>query len=511
MLPLLTSDQMRGLDRRASADLGIPGLVLMENAALAALGLIESEFGSLDLLTVGILCGPGNNGGDGFALARQLFLRGSDVEIWLMCKTNSLTGDAKTNYEAAAKLEIPMLEPNSVDDFDFSEYDLVVDAMFGTGLVRAPEKLCAAAIETLNQSELPVLALDIPSGISADTGADVGIALDATFTVTFQCGKPGLYISPGRDRAGEVHIAPISLPVSTDDMLAANYFLPELEDVAALFPNRARNTHKGDYGKLLLIAGSRGMSGAARLASAAALRSGVGLLMVAVPESIRAEITRQPELISIGLPETAMGRLAFSAWDKLEPLIAWADAIAVGPGIGQELETAHLLNNILSAGKKLVLDADALNLIASQNLMDKLPPDTILTPHPGELERLTKTSAPTPYTRIEAARAFAARHKVIVHVKGSTATTVTPEGKAYLNITGNPGLATGGSGDVLTGIMGALRAQGLSAVATSWGGAYLHGLAADLAAEVLGEVSLLPSDVINHLPSAFAELAPDSE
>lgn len=511
MLPLFTSEQMRGFDRRAITEMGIRGIVLMENAALAACDLIEKELGDVDLLTIGVLCGPGNNGGDGFALARQLFLRGCDVEIWLMDDPVKLSGDAKINFEAAAKLDIPMIEPETGEDLEFEGYDLVVDAMFGTGLERKVTGLFAEAIELLNQTELPVLALDLPSGVNADTGAELGIALDATFTITFQCGKPGLYLEPGRKHAGEVHIVPISLPISADDALKATYFLPEHDDAATLFPERPANSHKGNYGKLLLIAGSKGMSGAARLAAGAALRCGAGLVMVATPECVRSEVTRQPELMTVGLPETAGGCISYAAKEKLEPLLKWADAVAVGPGLGQDAETAHLLNDILASNKRLVIDADGLNLIAAHHLQDKLPANAILTPHPGELERLCGTSLPTVHERIAAAREFARQHQVVVHVKGSSSATVTTDGKVYVNTTGNPGLATGGSGDVLAGIVGALCAQGIPAGACAWGGAYVHGLAADIAADVLGEVSLLPSDVIAHLPAAIDELATETE
>jgi len=502
---------MRAFDRRAIQDFGIPGAVLMENAALQALALIESEFGDLELLTVGILCGPGNNGGDGFALARQLFLRGCDVELWLLCDPDKISGDAKTNLGATRTLDIPLNIPESADELDFSDYDLVVDAIFGTGMMRPPEGLVAEVIEYLNQTELPVLAIDVPTGVNADTGEDVGTALDVTFTVTFQCGKPGLFLPPGRDRAGEVTVAPISLPLSTKDLFSADYFIPEFDDFAALFPNRPRDSHKGNFGKLLIVAGSRGMSGAARLAASAALRSGAGLVVAAVPESIRGEVTRQPELMTVGLPETESGHLAAAAWEKLEPFVKWADAVAVGPGLGQEAETAGLLDKLLSYDRPLVLDADALNLIASHNLLSQLPANTILTPHPGELERLTGKPLVSASSRIEAARVLTKAHKIVLHVKGSTSATVGPNGKAYLNTTGNPGLATGGSGDVLTGIIGSLLAQGIPSVPSCWGGAYLHGLAADIAADVLGEVSLLPSDVVNHLSSAFAELTPETE
>ena len=502
---------MRGFDRRAIDKFGIPGAVLMENAALQALNVVESEFGDLELLTVGILCGPGNNGGDGFALARQLFLRGADVEVWLFADPKKLSGDAKLNYAAAKALDVPMVQPGSADDLDFSSYDLVVDALFGTGMARAPKGLFAEAIRTLNQMEILVLAIDVPSGVDAETGQDLGDALDATFTVTFQCGKPGLFLPPGRDRAGEVTVAPISLPLSTEDLFAANYLVPELGDLAALFPERRRDTHKGNYGKLLLVAGSRGMGGAVRLAASAALRCGVGLCVAAVPESIRSEVARQPELMTVGLPETATGHIAEKAWEKLASFVEWADVLAVGPGLGQERETSELLQKLLGSSKALLVDADAINLIAAHGLAGRLPAQAVLTPHPGELERLTGESYSSQFERLSAARKFSSQHNVVMHVKGSTAVTVDSSGKAYLNMSGNPGLATGGSGDILTGIISALLCQGIPPVAAAWGGAYLHGLAADIAADVIGEVSLLPSDVINHLPSAFAELEPETE
>jgi hydroxyethylthiazole kinase-like uncharacterized protein yjeF len=510
MQPLFTPEQMRGYDRRAIDEFGIPGIVLMENAAIQALNVIESEFGDVELLTVGILCGPGNNGGDGLALARQLFLRGADVEVWLFSDPNNLTGDAKQNYIAAKALDLPLIEVDSADDLEFSSYDLVVDALFGTGMARAPEGLFAEAIRTLNQMEIPVLAIDVPSGVDAETGKDLGDALDATFTVTFQCGKPGLFLPPGRDRAGEVTVVPISLPLSTEDLLSADYFVPELDDLAALFPERRRDSHKGNYGKLLIIAGSRGMGGAVRLAASAALRCGVGLCVAAVPESVRAEVARQPELMTVVLPETATGHLALAALENLKSFVEWADVIAVGPGIGQENETGKLLEKILACGKPLVIDADAINLIAAQSLTNKLPKHAILTPHPGEFARLTGSTAESQFDRIFAARNFARQHDVVLHVKGSAAVTVEPSGKAYINTSGNPGLATGGSGDILTGIIGAFLCQGIPPVAAAWGGAYMHGFAADIAADVIGEVSLLPSDVISHLPSAFAELEPES-
>jgi len=511
MQSLFTSEQVRAFDRRAIHEFSIPGVVLMENAALQTLQIIEQEYGEIELLSVAVLCGPGNNGGDGFALARQLFLRGCDVEIWLFCNPATLSGDAKLNCDIAERLAIPMLVPESADDLEFSDYDLVIDGLLGTGLQRAPEGLIAEAIATLNETDQAVIALDIPSGVDGSTGETPGVALDATHTVTFQCGKPGLYLHPGRKHAGQVHIVPISLPQSADDLLAADYFVPEDEDVATLFPQRPQDSHKGHYGKLLIVAGSRGLSGAARLCGAAALRAGVGLVTMAIPESIRGDVVRQPELMTVALPDTAIGHLTEAGWKILEPYIAWADAIAVGPGLGQAPETAELLKKLLTASKPMVIDADGLNLLAVHNLLPMLPAGTVLTPHPGELERLTGQSRRTDAGRIDAAKRLAQTHNVTVLVKGSTSATVLPSCKVYLNVTGNPGLATGGSGDVLTGVIGALLAQGAPSDAAAWAGAYVHGLAADIAAEVMGEVALLPSDVIGYLSSAIAELHPAAE
>ncbi|MBK6910300.1 MAG: NAD(P)H-hydrate dehydratase [bacterium] len=511
MQSLFTPDQMRAFDGRAISEFGIPGPVLMENAALQALAVIEQEYGDVELLSVAVLCGPGNNGGDGFALARQLFLRGCDVDIWLFSDPQALAGDAKTNYEIARKLAISILTPAGDEDLDFGEYDLIVDALLGTGLTRAPEGLMASVIELLNETDLAVIALDIPSGVDGGTGATLGHGLDATHTVTFQCGKPGLYLYPGRKHAGQVHVVPISLPLSVDDLLKADYYVPEHEDVASLFPNRPLDAHKGSFGRLLVVAGSRGLSGAARLCGAAALRSGVGLVTMAIPESTRSDVARQPELMTIPLPETAGGCLSAAGWSALEPYLAWADAIAVGPGLGKASETVELLEKLLATTKPLVIDADGLNLIAAHKLQAQLPRGTVLTPHPGELERLVGRGLPTDAQRIAAARELAQSRQVTVLVKGATSATVTPDGKVYLNVTGNPGLASGGSGDVLTGIIGALLAQGAPAGAAAWGGAYLHGLAADVAADVLGEVAMLPSDVITYLPSAIAELNPKAE
>ncbi|MBK6764906.1 MAG: NAD(P)H-hydrate epimerase [bacterium] len=334
MRPLFPPELMRDFDARATSEYGIPGLLLMENAAQRLLELIAAELGPVDQLSVGIFCGPGNNGGDGLALARLLYLRGADVEVWLLAPADVLRGDARTNFEICTKLEVPLYQPVTLDEIAFEEYDVVVDALFGTGAVRAPVGLYADVITTLNDLDIPVLAVDVPSGIDAGTGVATTPAVQATWTVTFETGKPGLYLPPGRQHAGDVRVSPISLPISIDAMVASQWFLPDDSDVVALFPPRARDSHKGNYGRLLIIAGSRGMSGAARLAASAALRTGVGLLMVAVPESVRPEVASQSELMTVGLPGDDTGRLDRCRMADARAVLEMGRLHCLGSGLG---------------------------------------------------------------------------------------------------------------------------------------------------------------------------------
>jgi len=512
MIPLLTSSQMRALDKHAIDEIGIPGMVLMENAARSVVEEIEQRFEDVEFLTVAIVCGPGNNGGDGFAVARHLHLRGADVDVFLVCDPKELKGDALTNYK--------LLEPVGLDPIPWTEnegisldgYDLVIDALFGTGTVRKPQGNSLRAIEAINDSPALVIAVDVPSGVDATTGEVPGAAVFADATVTFQCAKSGLVLPPGRDYVGDLVVAPISIPEKEDVMAAVAFGMPEDDDVFGLLPARPRDAHKGDFGKLLVIAGSRGMSGAARLVGMAALRTGAGLVKVAVPESIRAEVASySSEIMTIGLPETQTGTVAASAMNTLKPYVEWADVIAVGPGFGQHEETARFLEAFLSVGKPLVIDADALNLIAAHKLLAKLPADTVITPHPGEFDRLAGNSHANFQERARAARDFAKEHHLSLLLKGAPTICFDATGFGMINPTGNPGLATAGTGDVLTGIVAALRAQGLSAHASAWVGAYLHGRAADLAVEDVGQASLVAGDVIEYLPDAFASLEEDED
>ncbi len=513
MIPLLTSDQMRALDAHAINELGIPGIVLMENAARSVMDAIEERFDDVEFLSVAVVCGPGNNGGDGFAVARHLFLRGADVDVFLLCDESQIKGDALTNYNLLKALDLPSIQWDTESGIMLADYDIIVDALFGTGAVRAPEAAVLDAVQAINEAPGTVFAVDVPSGVDASTGVVPGEAVLADVTVTFQCAKAGQLLPPGRDHTGDLIVAPISIPEREDILADAPFALPEDEDVLALLPARPREAHKGYFGNLLIIAGSRGMSGAARLVGLAALRMGTGLVKVAVPESIRSEVAGyRAELMTIGLPETAAGTIAASAIDVLKPHFEWADAVALGPGLGTEAETGKFLEKLVKiAAKPLIIDADGLNLIAAHKLMDHLPAGTVLTPHPGEFDRLTRHKAGDFYSRAAAAGQLAQDRELVVVLKGAPTISFDATGLGVINPTGNPGLATAGSGDVLTGMIAALVAQGLDGHTAGWMGAYLHGRAADLAVQDLGEASLVAGDVIGSLPAAFTSLIADDD
>ncbi|MCC6477180.1 NAD(P)H-hydrate dehydratase [bacterium] len=506
MLPLLSSEDMRRVDAEAITKLGIPGMVLMENAALAVVERILPESGELEDLLVAVVCGPGNTGGAGFAIARQLYLRGCDVDVFLLGEPAKLKGDALTNYRICVALEMPIEEIRVAEELDFSEHDLVIDAIFGTGPSREISGLTAEVIEALNQTPATVISVDVPSGVDASTGEVDSVAVWADYTVTFQYGKPGLYLPPGRDYAGEVEIAPISLPAEMEKLQLSPWRLPDDEDVWSVIPSRPRGSHKGYFGKLLIVAGSRGMSGAARLCAQAALRTGAGLVTLAVPETIRPEAAQSPELMTVGLPETSSGCFKAESYEALKSYVEWADVIAVGPGMGQDKATAAFLKLLLAAGKPIVIDADALNLISAHKLHDLIPRESILTPHPGEFSRLTGQTSVSSYERIETASRFAESRALTIVLKDAPSVCVTPDGEFFINPTGNAGLAKGGSGDVLTGVIAALRAQHVGMVEAAWAGVYLHGRAADLAVERIEPAALTARDVISHLSAAIASL-----
>ncbi len=514
MLPVLSAEEMRRLDRRAIDTLGIPGAALMENAGRGAVPHI------IRLLPRGgrgarvvVVCGKGGNGGDGFVVARHLKQRGARVAVWLAARPEEITGDAAGKLAALrrAGLRPVVIADERALAESLGDADVVVDALLGTGTQGAPRGTTAAAITAINASQRSVVALDIPSGLPADGGPPPGPAVHADVTTTFAAFKRGLVTGPGLDWAGRVVVVDIGIP-DAEVRRGITTFLLEASDVATHVPRRPHHAHKGTYGRLLIVAGSVGKTGAAALAARAAMRSGAGLVTVATAASQQPIVaTLVLEAMTEPVPETAARSIALKARELLDELAEARDAAAVGPGLGLDAETQTLARELAhDLRRPLVLDADALTALAGHlDTLRGAPAPRCLTPHPGELARmLGRSVADVERDRIETARAFATTYGVHLVLKGAGTVIADPDGHVSINPTGNPGMASGGTGDVLTGILGALFARGLGPRAAAQTAVYLHGLAGDLAAARVGEEALIASDVITALADAFASLRP---
>jgi len=520
---ILTAEQMRGVDRAAIERLGLPALVLMENAALGVVDAIGRQYP--DAESAAIFCGPGNNGGDGLAVARQLATRGYAVEVFLADGGRPLEGDAALQLAVCRRLELSIhqLPPDAGPQALAAalaaarEHDLVIDALFGTGLARPLAGLFASLVAGLNEVPRPRIAVDIPSGLSGSHAEPPGPHLLADLTVTFAAPKVAHVFPPAADAVGELVVTDLGFPARLVEEAEGDLHLLVGEELRGLLPPRARDSHKGDFGHLLLVAGSLGKAGAAVLAARAAVRAGAGLVTAAVPAPIL-PIVHLGSVESMGLPlptrpaaaDGGAGALAAAAADVVLQALAGKSALAVGPGLGQEAETVAAVRRLVAAAAlPLVLDADGINAYAGRagDLAARRAP-TVLTPHPGELGRLLGTSTrEVQADRPAAARQAAAATGAIVVLKGSLTLIAAPGGGLYVNPTGNPGMASGGTGDVLTGILGSLLAQRLEPLDAACLAVYLHGLAGDLALARLRGPSLAAEDLIADLPGAFAALA----
>lgn len=514
MLPVFTAEEMRRLDRRAIDTLGIPGATLMENAGRGT----ADEIGRLlprggRGAHVVVVCGKGGNGGDGFVVARRLKQVGARVTVWLTAHPEGIGGDAGVKLRAMRRSG---LRPVVVEDGQrlaeaLGGADVVVDALLGTGARGAPSGETAAAIAAINASQRRVVSLDIPSGLPADGGPPEGPAVRADVTTTFAGLKRGLVTGAGLDWAGRVVVVDIGVPAS-EVRRGVTTFVLEAADVARHLPPRPHSAHKGTYGRLLIVAGSVGKTGAAALAARAAMRAGAGLVTVATPASQQPIVAALLlEAMTEPVPETPARSVALKAREILDELAGARDAVAVGPGLGLDDDTQALARELAhDLRRPLVLDADALTALAGRlDTLRGAPALRCLTPHPGELARmLGRSVADVERDRIETARAFATTYRVYLVLKGAGTVIAEPDGEVCVNPTGNPGMASGGTGDVLTGIIGALLARGLDPNAAVRTGVYLHGRAGDIAAGRVGEEALIASDVIAALPDAFASVVP---
>ena len=512
MQPLFTAAEMRALDARAIQTLKIPGPRLMEHAGRGAAAVIAREWAPIRGKRVLVLCGKGNNGGDGFVVARYLRAKGARPRVLLFARRAEVGGDAA---QALARWRGAVEDIHDEPDLGalaraLEATDLVVDALLGTGLTGPARGIVAESIERLNaasgRSGVPVVALDVPSGLGSDSGAVLGPTVRATLTTTFAGLKRSLMQEPAATLAGRVVIVPIGIPAD-EAARGLNTFALEEGDVRPLFPPRPPETHKGTYGHLLVIAGSVGKTGAAALAGRAALRSGVGLCTVATPASQQPVVAGfSMELMTEPIAETSAQSLAVKARERLVDLALARDAVALGPGISLDPESQALARALVAeVPRPMVVDADALSALAGHlDLLGQVPAPRVLTPHPGEMARMLGTSvAQVQADRIETVRRFCAQHRVHLVLKGARSVLGAPDGRVFVNPTGNPGMAAGGSGDVLTGMIGAFLARGFEPLAALQAGCYLHGHAGDLAAADRGEEGLLASDLVETIPAAI--------
>ncbi|MFC1713947.1 NAD(P)H-hydrate dehydratase [Candidatus Poribacteria bacterium] len=523
-MKVVTAQEMRNIDTQAINETGIPGIVLMENAGVGVVHVIEGRRCDSRLfpgtsscpLRISIFAGKGNNGGDGLVIARHLINRGHDVTIYLISEPDDFTGDALTNLKIAQNMQIPIEIMLSEDQLADCEHqiiasDLLIDAIFGTGLKGAIVGFPANVIDFLNRSGVPIVAVDLPSGLEADTGRVEGSCIRATLTVAMALPKRGLLLYPGAGFVGELQIADIGIPYEVMESQNIQVDQPQASDIATLLPIRRRDAHKGSFGKALILAGSVGFTGAAALASEAALRIGAGLVTLGIPESLNTVMeVKLTEVMTRPLPETESQSLASEARDEIMDLVDGLDVVALGPGLSRDPETVSLVRQLCREIRiPKVIDADGLNALAEdRDVLKDLSSQTILTPHPGEMARLMGCSiSDVQSDRIGVAQDFAKENGIVLVLKGVPTVTTDPLGMVYLNSTGNPGLASGGTGDVLTGAIAGLLAQGLDAIDAAILGVYVHGLAGDLAAEAQGEAGMLAGDVLRHLPAAIQQLS----
>lgn len=491
MRELLRAKQMKECDRYTIEEMDVPSLVLMERAALACVEVLKCK--DYNLKKSLVVCGTGNNGGDGVAIARLLHLAGYKAYVFLAGNPAKRSEELKIQLKIAENYGVTV-----VQDFKTDEYTTIVDAVFGIGLSREVSGEYKSLLEKINESSAKVLAVDIPSGVHSDTGAILTTAVRAADTVTFAYGKPGLYLYPGAGCVGRIHTADIGIYLAKQK---GDCFLSEEKDLSVIRKRRRSDGNKGSFGKVFLLAGSPQMSGAALMAARAAYRTGSGMVKLHTASENRAAV--QSALSEV---MTSFYKMEDICSEEIEKGLAWCDAAAIGPGIGTGAAARRMLRLFLSKCKKpCVIDADALNLISEEiGLLKSVSSLCTVTPHMGEMSRLT--GIPVPYLKadpIKAALDFAKEYKVICVLKDARTVTAFPDGRSYLNSAGNNGMATAGSGDVLTGILAGLLGQaaagGYPLMEEIPRGVLLHGAAGDAAALKTGTVSLMATDIIKEL------------
>ena len=513
-MKLMTPEEMKCLDEEAIHKYHVPSILLMEHAAYNVFRKIKRTEYAQNII---IVCGPGNNGGDGLALARQIKVWSEHkVKIFMLSAPKNLSEDGKTYFEICRMLgiETRQLDTENQEEAykELREADLIIDALFGTGLSRKVEGLYAKVIEWINESAAYTISLDIPSGIDGRTGKIQGLCVQADKTVTFSLLKIGLCLYPAIDFVGELEVADIGIPQKLINEISSSVFTLGKKEAKALLPTRKTRSNKGTYGKVLIIGGQTGMSGAVALAARGAQKAGAGIVTAAVPKAIHDIMEEKlTEVMTVSLKDKK-GRITLEACEQIKDLVSKHDVIAIGPGIGRGKETAAVLLEILATSKPCVVDADALYFLGGMlEVLKNRKAPTIITPHPGEMARLTGLSVEQILDDpLETAQNFSKENRVVTVLKIERTVVADREGNIYINRGGNNGMAKGGSGDLLCGIITGLLAQKIgsekAAEEAAWLGVYLHARTADLVKELKTEYTLLPSDIYESLDEAFKEL-----
>ena len=511
---LVTPEQMQGLDRRTIEEANIPGTTLMERAGAGVVHYLLQHYGSPKGKHIVVFCGKGNNGGDGLVVARLLQKKGALVKVVLMAPYQELSNDAKTMYRRFKQKAKPaqfLIQPDQAKLEPLTNNaHLIIDALLGTGLSSSVREPYSTAIKMINSSHAYTVAVDIPSGLDSETGMNLGASIHADLTVTFGFPKIGFFVGDAIDQVGHIEVVDIGIPQEFVEEINPQNQLLTKEGIRSLLPPRRASSHKGTFGHAGIIAGSPGKTGAPVLAALGALRVGAGLVTVVTPQTVMPIVeSKLLEVMTLAVPETPEHLLGMEAYPALLDFCRDKETLAFGPGIGVSASTTKLLSELLPQLKApCVLDADALNNLASHlDVFSHMKQPPILTPHPGEMGKLRQgTSSKTiNQERIAVARTFAVQHQVILVLKGANTVIANPQGQIAICPTGNPGMASAGMGDVLTGMIAGMLAQGLTAWDAARTGVYIHGLAGDLAALTMGEPSLIASDLISAIPQAFTK------
>ena len=506
---------MMDLDERAIRHFGMPSILLMENAGRTVVEEMERRFGSIHGSNILVVAGKGKNGGDGFVAARHASQRGADVTVLLLGAETNFQGDVRTNYDILKNTIGPrmtLLRSFTAKEFSEKRFDYIVDAIFGTSFHGEVQGKFKNVVEWINsQRKSEVIAVDIPSGVNASTGECSSTFVRACLTVTMALPKVGLYLGRGKEASGSVAVADIQMPPALTGKLTSRLFLAGEEDVRENLPVRSIEAHKQSVGKIFILAGSKGLTGAALLCSQSAMRAGAGAVVLGIPSAVFSAVSRRTlEVMPLELPSTSEGTAASSSMALIVPKMKWADVILIGPGFSQNPETAELARRVISTSTKtLVIDADGLNALANDLSLLKTRKCryVILTPHLGEFSRLSRLPADEiARNKIHIARSFAQKYNVVLVLKGAPTIVATPDGVVVVNSTGNAGMATAGSGDVLGGIIAALVGQHNTPVQAAINGVHVHGRSGDVARDDIGEMGMIASDILRRVPAVLKQL-----